>query len=188
MGKDMLDLEAARAEVAKAANRDKADVSVSGKLELPEIDGLVVVRFNSDAYVQFSLDSVVPNSITAFSRKELQAISKNSEESVLGLKDWFHLKLRHGASCILYFKTVKVELVLDRLVQEPFYIDTNSLSCVYLTKRAADLDISCDDDFPDRTNAEVIIYTNRACCCNNNHVTAYGYVSCDDGWRIDDCL
>lgn len=186
-------LDEIRAELAVATNRDAANAVISGKLELPKTDGPVVVRFNSDAYVEFPTEALVRNSITAFSCKEIQAITKRPSELALGLNDWFHVKIKRGASCTLHYKTIDVTFVLDRSVQQPFYIDTKALKCVYLEKAVAKRDpsqkqISCDEFSDDRTNKEVIVYYRHACCCNNNNVEAYGYVSCDDGWRDSDCL
>ena len=106
--------------------------------------------------------------------------------------EWFYLKLKHGSSCTLHYKMLSANLVLDHSTQNPFYIDTTAMKVVYLERKANEQhqdirQISCDDDSPDRTNKEVTIYTNRACCCSNNHIDAYGYVSCDDGWRDGDC-
>lgn len=187
----MTNLDEIRAELAKASNRDTADGAISGKLELPKTDGPVVVRFNSDAYVEFPAEALVRNSITAFTCKELRAITKRSSERALGLNDWFHVKLKHGATCKLHYKTVAVEFVLDDS-QKPFYIDTNALKCVYLERGVAKRDpslkeISCDEFSEDRTNKEVFIYYKHACCCNNNDEEAYGKVSCDDGWRDSNC-
>ena len=186
-------LDEIRAELAVATNRNEADAAISGKLEIPKTGETVVVRFNSDAYVEFPAEALVRNSITAFSDKDIRGISSKSSESALGLNDWFHLKIKHKALCTLHYKTIEVTFVLDRSVQRPFYIDTKALKCVYLEKTVAKPDpslmqIRCDEFSEDRTNKEVIVYYKHACCCNNNNVEAYGYVSCDDGWRSSDCL
>lgn len=181
-----------RNELVLALNKDVADPQIFGKLELPATDGgNVVVRFNTDAYAEFPLDAVVRNSITALSCKERRDALKGPDERSLGLENWVHLKIRHGSKCVLHYKTVRVEFVLDRAVQQSFYIDTKALKCVYLEKRARDpkiLQISCDEDSADRTNKEVTFYKHHCCCCNENDVDCYGYVSCDDGWTDGNCF
>lgn len=186
-------LEALRTEVLKAVDREKADGTISGKLELPDADALVVVRFNYDAYVEFAPEAIAPNSITAFTRKELREVIKRVEERALGVEQWFHLKLKHGSTCILHYKTVAVKFVLDRSVQKPFYIDTDELKCVYIEPRPSEhghklKQISCDEYSEDRSNKEVFFYYKHPCCCTNNELPTYGYVSCDDGWRDPRCF
>lgn len=185
-------LEEIKNEVVVAAKRDMTNVDISGKLELPEKnDGPIVLRFNADAYVEFPIEALVNNSITAFSIKEIRAITKTPGELQLGLDNWFHVKIKHGTTLRLHYKTIDVKFVLDRELQQPFYIDTKELKCVYLEKtgaRKSKKDIDCGEFSDDRTNKEVIVYYKHACCCNNNNVEAYGYVTCDDGWRDSSCL
>ena len=91
---------------------------------------------------------------------------------------------------MLHYKTLQVEVVLDRAVQKPFYIDTKELKCIFVEKKATGtqlLEISCDDDSDNRLNVEVLLSTNRACCCNNNHVEANGKIDCEDGVQNGDC-
>ncbi len=150
---------------------------------------MVVVRFNTDAYVEFPLDGLVPDSMTAFCCKDRREILRDPARRALGIDNWVQLKIRYGTKCQLHYKTVSVNFSLTTS-QQPFYIDTDALKVVYLNpanKNPGVKQISCDEFSEDRTNMEVLIYTNRACCCNNNHKTAYGKVSCDDGWRSSDC-
>lgn len=172
------------------ANSKEADVAISGRIELPKDESKIILRFNADAYVEFPSEGLVPESITAFLCKERREIAREANKRVLGLDDWVHLKIRYGTICKLHYKIVSVEFALNQ-TQQPFYIDTDTLKVVYLDRHVPNpsiKQISCDELSDDRTNKEVIVYTNRACCCNNNHVEAYGKVSCDDGWRSSDCL
>ena len=185
-------LDKIRKELGVAQGKEK-DVALFGKLELPKGDGPVTVRFTSDAYLEFSADAIVPNSLTELSRKDKQTeILQNKSAFQLGTADWFHLKLKHKATCTLHYKAIKVDMVLDRSVQKPFYIDTKAMKVVYLEKKkekdVAILQISCDDESPDRTNKEVTFYKHHCCCCNENDVDCYGFVSCDDGWIDDNCF
>lgn len=173
------------------ANSNEADILVSGQFDLPtKEDNLVKVHFDSDSYAEFKSEDIVPNSVIAFSTRDLQAIANDPARNSLGLTGWFHIQIRHASQCTLHYKTVDVDFILDRSTQKPFYIDTENLKCVYLEKsnsKNESIMVDCSITSPDRTNKEVMIYTNRACCCNNNDVTAYGWVSCDDGWRGNDC-
>jgi hypothetical protein len=184
----MTDVRAIRAQLAVAQSKE-ADVPLSGRLELSADESAVIVRFNTDAHVELPLDGVVPDSMTAFCCKDRRGVLRDPARRSLGTENWVHLKVRYGTKCVLHYKTVSVEFVLSS-AQAPFYIDTDALRVVYITPQRSRVDakqISCDEFSEDRTNMEVIIYTNRACCCNNNHKEAYGKVSCDDGWRSSDC-
>jgi hypothetical protein len=171
------------------AQSNEADVPLTGRLELSADESLVVVRFNVDAFVEFPLNGLVPDSLTAFCCKDRRDVLRDPARFALGSDNWVHLKIRYGTKCKLHYKTVSIEFSLTAS-QPPFYIDTDALRVVYLQtpeKEVGIKQINCEEFSADRTNMEVLIYTDRACCCNNNRKTAYGKVSCDDGWRSSDC-
>lgn len=185
--------------LVERAKSPQRDYSVTGKLELSDDNEPVILRFSSEAYLAFQADDIVLDSLHRLDRHELNDLSISAKMMLSKPEDWFRLKLRHGSKCRLVYRKLNVEFTLDRDKQKPFYIDTEKTEVVYLDEKKEDknvahnkaisnADICCLWQCEDKTNMEVTVYTNRACCCNNNKAEAYGFVGCKDNWRSSKCL